>query len=99
MDRRHRLPGRCGDSPPEPTGVSPTVFFLKESQLMEQCMPVPELHSLVFFGLLGVLGCAACAGRTVPTQLTAPLPTAAERAVILQEAWQTILREQEARAG
>ena len=60
-------------------------------------MPVPGLRSFVFFGLLGVLGCAACVGRTVTPQLTAPLPTAAERAVILRDAWQTILREREAR--
>jgi hypothetical protein len=45
------------------------------------------------FGLLTVVGCAACAGRTAPPQRAAPLPTASERAVVLRDAWQTVLRE------
>ena len=51
----------------------------------------------VFLGLLSVVGCAACAGRTSPPSLTAPLPTATERAVVLHEAWETVLRARAAR--
>jgi len=60
-------------------------------------MPAPGLRCAVFLGLLSVVGCAACAGRTVAPQLAAPPPTATERAVVLREAWQTVLRERAAR--
>jgi hypothetical protein len=60
-------------------------------------MPAPGLRCAVFLGLLSVFGCAACAGRTVAPRLAAPLPTATERAVVLREAWQTVLRERAAR--
>ena len=60
-------------------------------------MPVPEFRCAVFLGLLSVVGCAACTGRTVAHPLTAPLPTATERGVVLREAWQTVLRERAAR--
>ena len=56
-------------------------------------MRMPGFRYFVRFGLLGVAGCAACAGRTVPPQRAAPLPTATERAVVLRDAWQTVLRE------
>lgn len=56
-------------------------------------MRTPGFRYSVFFGLLGVVGCAACAGRTAPPQRAAPLPTPTERAIVLREAWQTVLRE------
>jgi len=60
-------------------------------------MPAPGFRCAVFLGLLSVVGCAACAGRTVAPQFAAPPPTATERAVVLRAAWQTMLRERAAR--
>lgn len=60
-------------------------------------MHTTRCRRAVFLGLLSVVGCAACAGRTPPPSLTPPLPTATERAVVLREAWRTVLRERAAR--
>lgn len=60
-------------------------------------MHTPGCRRTVFLGLLSVVGCAACAGRMPPRVLPPPLPTATERAVVVREAWQTVLRERAAR--
>lgn len=60
-------------------------------------MQTPGYRRAVFLGLLSVVGCAACTGRTPPPALPLPLPTATERAVVVREAWQTVLRERAAR--
>jgi hypothetical protein len=60
-------------------------------------MPTPGCRRAVVLGLLSVVGCAACAGRTPPPPLPPPLPTATEQAVVLREAWQTVVRERAVR--
>jgi hypothetical protein len=60
-------------------------------------MQTPGFRCSVFLGLLSLAGCAACAGRTPPRQLTTALPATSERGVMLREAWQTVLRERAAR--
>ncbi len=60
-------------------------------------MQTPGLCSFVFVSFVSMVTCTACAGRTPPPLLPPPVPTATERAVMLREAWQTVLRERAAR--
>ena len=54
----------------------------------------PGLCGVVFFS---VVAWTACAGHTPPPTLPPPVPTATERAVMLREAWQAVLRERAVR--
>ena len=57
-------------------------------------MQTPGLYGFVFFS---VVTWTACAGHTPPPILPPPVPTATERAVLLRDAWQTVLRERAVR--